>query len=88
MHEVPALLADGKLLSRVAELENLPADAASLPQKYLHRAALVLAKAGYQPLVIGPPPAAAPSGALQLASNGFAALQQLAPQLADELEGK
>ena len=44
MHEVPALLADGKLLSRVAELENLPADAASLPQKYLHRAALVLAK--------------------------------------------
>lgn len=48
-------------------------------------AALVLARAGYQPLVIGPPPAAAPSGALQLASNGFAALQQMAPQLADQL---
>ena len=48
-------------------------------------AALVLARAGYQPLVIGPPPGSAPSGALQLASNGFAALQQLAPQLADQL---
>jgi salicylate hydroxylase len=48
-------------------------------------AALVLARAGYQPLVIGPPPRAAPSGALQLASNGFEALRQLAPQLAEQL---
>jgi salicylate hydroxylase len=47
-------------------------------------AALVLANAGYQPLVIGPP-GHIPAGALQLASNGFEALRRLAPQLADPL---